>query len=241
MPALFINPETRTVAIAYRLEALLGEDGRPTAQRVPSLAVFDRAHLELMELDTFRLTPQRGVTSPRLRELRDSTAEVSLRSDAVREHLAAAAAARAAHEAEALSLRKVDAAIQHTHIRALLALIGPRNRWVSSDAHDAIAVYLAGETPSRVESYLPQPEAELRLVRWQCVLYFELIAGHASTFTKWDALRAIRARGVNMNQPNALRLIDDYCDRLARAGYLERARSYNDWPAYRPTTTGAWW
>lgn len=241
MPVLFINPETRTVAIAFHLEALLDANGRPSTQRLHSLTVVDRAHLELAELDTLRLTPQRGVTSPRLRELRDSTAEVSRHNDAIRAELAAAEAARATQAAEALSLRKVDVAPQHARIRAMLATIGPRNRWGSSDAHDAIAAHLASDTPSRIDSYLPQPESEPRLIRWQCVLYFEMIAGHASSFTKWDALRTIKAAGVNMNQPNALRLIDDYCDRLTRAGYLTHTRSYKDWPAYAPTTKGAWW
>lgn len=241
MPVLFINPETATVAIAFHLEALLGDNGRPTSQRLPSLAVVDHAHLELTDLHTLRLTPHLGVTSPRLRELRDSTTSLALHNTAIRDHLAELAAAHAARAAEALALRKVTVSPEHERIRAMLATIGPGNRWGSSDAHDAIATYFANDTPSRIESYLPQPGSAPRLIRWQCVLYFALIAGHASTFTKWDALRTIKAAGVNMNQPNALRLIDDYCDRLIRVGHLTDARSYNDWPAYAPTAEGAWW
>lgn len=241
MPVLFINPETTTVAIAFHLEALLHANGYPTTRRLPSLAVVGHALLELVELDTMRLTPQRGVTSPRLRELRDTTAEVSRHNASIRADLTAAEAARATHAAEALSRRKVDAIADHARIRAMLATIGPGNRWGSSGAPDAIAIYLAEDTPSRIDSYLPQPWSEPRLTRWQCVLYFELIAGRTSPFTKWDALRAIKDAGVNMNQPNALRLIDDYCERLTYDGYLERVRTYNDWPGYTPTTKGAWW
>ena len=240
-PVLFINPENTTVAIAFTLEAPLGPDGRPTALRLPSLAVADRAHLELADLHTLRLTPHRGVTSPRLRELRDNTTAIALHNSAIRARLADFAASQAARAAEALSVRKVDAATEHVHIRELLRTIGPGNRWGRSDAHDAIAAYLAGDHPSRVETYYPQPGSAPRLTRWQCVLYFELIAGRTSTFTKWDAVRAIKSAGVNMNQPDALRLVDGYCEHLTKAGYLEWARTHNGWPGYTPTTTGAWW
>lgn len=241
MPVLFINPENTTVAIAFTLEAPLGPDGRPTALRLPSLAVVDRAHLELVDLHTLRLTPHRGVTSRRLRELRDNTTVLTRHNTAVREHLAELAAAQAAQAAAALSARMRVASTEHAHIRKMLRTVGPANRWATSDAHDAVAAYVARDTPSRIESYYPHPDSAPRLIRWQCVLYFEQIAGCTATFTKWDALRTIRSAGVNMNQPNALRLVDDFCDLLIDSGHLEPARTRNDWPGYTPTVKGAWW
>ena len=79
------------------------------------------------------------------------------------------------------------------------------------------------------------------LVRWQCVLYFGLIAGRAEPFGTREAHRAITRYGARMDNKTAYRDIARYLYRLCDDGFLRQRPGQGRYPAFQPTISGAWW
>ncbi|WP_430868318.1 competence protein CoiA family protein [Demequina aurantiaca] len=238
MPLLFINPEQRAIAIGTELEEWLSDTDEWGSRDVTVPASSQYADLEVHRLESFGADPKAGITSPRLEELFQTRDRLQLHNSQVIANRAAAAARAKTLRLERERTWKLKRAPEQQRIRELL---GRDQRWNRSEAHSAIVDYFNAYLRDRILSYQGDTAGNFWLTQWQCVVYFDLIAGQSNIFGVFDAKRAIQSRGVNMGQPDALKIIARYLHYLADNGYLQRvtgARGYYD---FKPTEGGAWW
>lgn len=231
LPLLFINPERNAIAIAYTTTALLDEHARPTRRTAHTLEVTGPAQLEIHPISSFQLSRIEGITSTRLRELRASTDTVRAHNDAMRELAASRAAAAAAEHATRRALERAREQALRDRITALMAEQHRIRTLVDAGdpaAHNAIATYFAGnDVPLEID------RTTGTFVRWQARIYFHLVAGTNDHLSKFDALRLVRRELLDGHtQPQALALIDEYCQRLITLGHLH--------PNGRATFKGRW-
>ncbi len=59
----------------------------------------------------------------------------------------------------------------------------PNERWGHSDAHQAIVAHFGNYLMGRIQTYAAGPADLTYLTRWQCVVYFDLIAGKSNAFS----------------------------------------------------------
>jgi hypothetical protein len=114
-------------------------------------------------------------------------------------------------------------------------------RWSQSEALALIKTYFGDHLDQRID-WIDNPTAPPGLlVKWQCIIYFDLIAGRATPFGTRDAFKGITGRGVNMGQPDAFKMIARYLYWLRDEGYLRTQPGLSRYPTFIATSTGAWW
>ncbi|MDY7543363.1 MULTISPECIES: competence protein CoiA family protein [unclassified Cryobacterium] len=245
---MFINPEQELIAVAVGrgrvFKAALDGYGD---EEVQVCDVLDAAILELRPLAEFRPTNGRGLGGNWLDGL-------YTRSDNLRRHNESERARaveqreRAAREWERIRLEKIARQTKWEERRRpeqekIRSLFSSVERWGRSEALASITSYFGDFLRDRIEMNENPTAPSVRLIRWQCVVYFDLIAGRDKEFGTRDAYNAIIRRGVNMGQPDAFKQIASYLYRLEEDGYVRRLPDYrrDSFPRFIPTTSGAWW
>lgn len=238
---LFINPdpERQQIALAAgtdrKFDAALDTfDG----DRISVLYNLDHAQLAVYPLADFRADLERGFTS-------DVLDELYARSHWLRSHNKTARALvleirerRKREWAERQQRWELRRAPQQARIRELFTRV---DRWSKSDALDAIKVYFGEHLKGRIRRN-PTPNAAPDLLeRWQCVIYFDLIAGQQTPFGTREAYRALQRRGVRMDEKTAFRDIARYLYELCEEDFLRQQPGYGKYPSFQPTISGAWW
>lgn len=238
MPLLFVNPEQRSIAIGTASEWWLSEDETAEDVVVRTWATGTYARLEVYSLSVFGAGLKWGIESERLIVLGDDLARLRSHNAEVKALRLRRAAEKAARQAEKQQSWERHRAPQQEHIRSLFGAV---DRWNRSDAHEAVVDYFGKYLNYRIAHYQAGVDGPSRLTHWQCVIYFDLIAGRAASFSIREAHNSIVARGVRMGQPDAYRLIASYLHNLANEGYLDEVYPRRRFPEFKPTTTGAWW
>ena len=230
----FLNPELERVGVA------VGEDDRYSVEHESywgeRTVVWDmsrRAVLQLLPLGESRPSMVRGLTSDWLSALYEQTDELRTHNIDARARAAENQERRVREKAQRKKRWAEERGEVHWRIRAAL---GNVERWSRSEALALIRGYFSGYLAGRIET---KPDG--LLVRWQCVVYFDFIAGYDKPFGVRDAYQQIVRRGVNMGQPDAFKIISRYLYRLEDAGYLERAASVGKFPVFVATESGARW
>nr|WP_255506759.1 competence protein CoiA family protein [Cryobacterium sp. BB736] len=241
---LFINPDPdrRQIAIAvgadWRIDAQIGQ---PTDRAIEVLHSLERSRLEVHQLEDFHANLRRGLVSDRLEQLYEQ-------SDRLRSHNALARVravefrARVVRErAEQQQRWEARRAPQQASIRDLL---GGVERWSKSEALVAIQQYFGPDLQflnGRIDRNTTPGAPPDLLIRWQCVVYFDLIAGQSTPFGTREAYNAIKRRGVKMDEKIAFRDVARFLYELASEGFLHQRPGYGKYPTFQPTASGAWW
>lgn len=238
---LFINPdpEQQQIAVAVGGDRLFdAATDRYRPEPVEVLHQLDRAQLQIYNLTEFKADLRWGFTSEALTGLYE-------RSEGLRSQNAAALEAvvqrkeRERREQQArLQAQKVIRAPQLADIRLLL---GGVERWSKSEAHAAIVEYFGDRLNGRIDLNSSPSAPPGLLVRWQCVLYFEMVAGQDKLFTTRDAYHAVLRSGVKLDQEKGFRDTYRYLTRLCPLGVLRERPGYGRFPSYQATSVGAWW
>ncbi len=236
-PVMFINPEQRAIGIATSNEWI--DDGSATLRSSATIEVWDqflRASLSIAPLEDFRPS-RRGIASDWLSQLYGQTKDLRDRNEASRRHTVETqqrevAAAQAELKAWIFKRRP-----QQEQIRHQFATV---QRWNRSDALASINAYFGGNLRDRIDSNGDAGPGTNALVRWQSVVYFDLVAGRSREFGVREAFAAIKARGVNMGQPDAFKLIAIHLHGLVDLGFLDRTDGYGQYPRFVSTEEGAW-
>jgi hypothetical protein len=232
----FINPLTRMLGIAT------SEANEYSAEldgwREGTVSVWDtigrRARIEIYPLTDFEVQMSRGLGGGRLTELYKQTASLRKRNISA-PPLAKEAWARKEEEDAAHKTLRSE---QQLKIRAVLGWGG---RWSQSAALAEIKAYF-GTRPNRRFHEISDPGAPAGLlVRWQCVIYFTLIAGQNKPFGALDAVKSMRAHKVSTADPGVFKAVARWLCELEEFGLLERIYPPGKYPSWRPTEDGTWW
>lgn len=237
-PVMFINPESELIGVA------VGSDRRffaePDQRSADPVSVLDRlrgSSVGVRPLDEFRATTKLGFTSNWLNELHCATSELRSHNADQKIQVLAIEERQRREDAEHLQ-RLIQRRRPRQHrIRRLLAEPG---RWSRSEAVPAIHEYFDVPAWRRIDLQNDAGPEQASFVRWQCVLYFELIAGRSAPFGTKDAYDAIRRGGVRMGQPDAFKLVAKYLYRLEEDEFVSRGPSRGRYPTFIPTVKGAW-
>lgn len=236
---MFINPTERLIGVAVGTDQRF--DAAIDAYREERFSVLDKpqfAELKLRPLEDFRPSPRTGLGGEWLDWMYEKTHALRAHNHSA---LIEAAAIRERRKREAEAKRRAwetRRTFQQQKIRDVLSV---RARWSQSDALALITGYFGEYLDQRIE-WIDNPTAPPGLlVKWQCVIYFDLIAGRTTPFGTRDAFKAITARNVNMGQPDAFKLIARYLYRLRDEGYLRVLPGLSRYPSFVATPTGAWW
>ena len=239
-PLLFINPDPDQGAIAIAI----GRDAQFDAdlddyrdEDVDVTYVLSRARLEVRPLSEFRADLTRGLTS----DLLDGLCRQSLWLPANNR----SEKARAAEIRERQRLQKEVRQKNWESLRApqqgrIRELLGEEGRWSKSQALAAIKSYFGDYLGDRIDP-IRDPFAVGLPVRWQCVLYFEMIAGNSEPFDTRTAYRRVKTRGFRFDEKNAFKETSSYLYRLEERGFLRIAPGLRRYPMFKPTISGAWW
>ena len=173
-----------------------------------------------------------------LAKLYAHTAELRAHNEAAHAEVVANRARRAREKAEQQQRWEAKRGALQARIRDAL---GSVERWSRSEAHALITDYLSDYLRGRIDVNTNVTVPARLLVRWQCVVYFDFIAGQSKPFGVRDACHQIVRREVNMGQPDAFELIAIHLYKLETAGYLKRTAPYGKFPVFVATESGAWW
>ena len=234
---MFINPEQQVLGVATSDGWF--DDESADWRNGASVEVWDqfaRASLSIFPLQDFRPS-RRGIASEWLNHIYGQTQDLRDRN--------------AASKQRAFELREQKAADAHAELMAWVARRRPQQeqirqqfetvqRWNKSDALTSISAYFDGNLRERINLNGMAGDGSNALVRWQSVVYFDLIAGRNREFGVREAFSAIEGRGVNMGQPDSFKLIAVYLHRLTDLGFLDRTDEYGRYPRFVATEDGAW-
>ena len=244
-PLLFLNPDTAAIGVVVGNRApFVAERETKTSVRVPVLDTYEQAELRFYPLAQFEIHPVLGLISDDLTSLREATMSLRKQDEEQRElerilqererREAIENEERQQREAAGRLARRIEErAPRIEEIRTLLDGPGP---WERSDAVGAIWVYLGGRLGGRFDLHRGLQHESVP-VRWQCAIYFDLIAGREEGFSVRDALEAIHRRSIDMGQSDASILIAGYLDTLVRSNALRQGQA----SFFIPTEHGAWW
>ncbi|TFC88376.1 hypothetical protein E3T24_02555 [Cryobacterium sp. TmT2-59] len=238
---MFINPELELIAVAVGQGRVFEEalDGYGD-EEVQVCDVLKDAILDLRPLAEFRPTNGRGLGGDWLDGLYARTDNLRRHNESERRR---AAERRERTRLEKIARQKKWEERRRPEQEKIRRLFESVERWGRSEALASIAAYFGGFLRDRIEMNENPTAPSVRLMRWQCVVYFDLIAGRDKEFGTRDAYNAIIRRGVNMGQPDAFKQVARYLYRLEEDGYLRRLPDYrrDSFPRFVPTTSGAWW
>lgn len=238
---LFINPDPdrHEIAVAVGEDFQFNAESEALGPLRPTLSHLHEARLEIHTLDSFRADPQHGMTSTRLHQLYEQSKW--LQQHNVRERARVGELRERKRLAREARQRTWEArrSPQQARIRDLLSTA---DRWSRSDALATIKDYFGDHLRDRIKRvYAAQAPDGLSLIHWQCVIYFDLIAGQSAEFGVPAAVHAIDRRGLRMNESTKWRDVARYLHTLADAGFLNQPPGQGRFPTFVPTVTGAWW
>lgn len=240
VPLLFINPETRQLALAVSwVSSFSAEIGAETLPpEVPVLGGADGAVLEVYPLKHFRLG-RPALTSARIAKLLDNAHELPvyneqqrrlyaerLERDRLREE-----ARRAQQAAQWERVRKRREA-QIGAIRAALHVAAP---WgASHPAAPLIEQFLNGRRPRDLGR-------SGQLEQWKCVAYFFHIAGQLEApFSVKDVADSLYRHRIRLGQ-GTYKTIGRWLHGLVDEEFLYEGRGTDGFPIYKPHFNGTWW
>lgn len=250
---LFINPiaEPSLVAIAigkdHYFDALA--DGIEYRRGpVDVLHVVDDARLAVMSLDEFALDTVHGFTNDLLTRLRKAGEALRAHNEYQRENSAEIrAAAERAREAKEAAWEARQASWEahrrpiQSRIRELLAGV---ERWGTSAALAEIQRYFGPDLTylkERIDLNASPTAAPDQLIHWQCVVYFNLVAGQSKRFGVRDAYGVALRHGLKVDSHNPFKVVARYLYKLEELGLVERWPGPARFPLFVPTRSGAWW
>jgi hypothetical protein len=238
-PLMFINPGEGLIAVAvgaaWRFDA---ETERDIGEPVQVWHDLTPGTLALRPLLEFEVSKSRGLGGLWLKQLEDRTRAVHAHNTAEHARVAATNERKRREAQERQRAWEARRAPQQERIREAFDQV---ERWSRSEALNEAKVYFGEYLRGRID-VIDNPTAPAGLlVRWQTVVYFDLVAGREKPFGTRDAYNTILRRKVKMGQPDAFTLISRYLYELEDHDYIRRAPGYAKYPSFRPTTSGAWW
>lgn len=245
-PLFFIRPLDDHAEIACALGRarrlhLQGMDLVPSPEDEHVIDDTDHPLLLIDAIKTFRLDQRHGLTSDALDALRSNTLSLRRHNEQVKK-IAENRRARAARERKEKQERwEARRRLAQESIRREL-LSG--ERWSRSTALQAIRQYFGEDLKylkERIDFDYGTTFPNGVLVRWQCVVYFELIAGRETPFGVRDAYGLLRRRGITIEANKLFTEVARYLHRLRREGFLRERPGLDRYAMFQPTTSGAWW
>jgi len=236
----FINPLQEKLGIATGQAYQFSSDGN--GWRKGTVAVLDeigyRGMIETHALGEFEVRMSRGLGGGRLDELYEQTAILRLGNAA--EHASVEATRLREHKQQEARLQ-VQKRLRKQQLPRIRALIRQSGRWSKSAALAEIKTYLGPQPDSRIDLITDPGAADGLLSRWQCVIYFTLIAGRDAQFGTRDAVQSLKTHEVSTANPDIYKVVARWLYALADAGALDYAPSSGRYPRWQPTERGAWW
>lgn len=244
---MFINPIEQMIGIVSDVE--LAYDAETDDYSGREYDVWDslghEPELKIVVLSGLEATRWKGLRGGWLGHLYSQTAELREHNNSERARRAqieetqrkAAEAKKRVAEAKQKSweARRIP---QQYRIRIGLR---DKGRWSRSEALAEIITYFDGYRRNRIDLINDPGAAPGLLLRWQCVIYFSLIAGQAKPFGTTNAVQALKTHRIATGQTDLFRTTTRWLYELETEGYLERAQSDTKYPAWQPTISGAWW
>lgn len=240
VPLLFINPETRQLALATSwvssFSADIGAETLPPD--VPVLGSADGAVLEVYPIEHFRLG-RPALTSDRIAKLLDNARELPVYNEGQRrlyaerlERERLREEARRAQQAAQWEGGRKRREAQIEAIRAALQVAAP---WgASHPAVPLIEQFLNGRRPRDLGR-----SGELE--QWKCVAYFFHIAGQIDVqFGVKDVADTLYRHRIRLGQ-GTYKTIGRWLHDLDDEGFLFGGRGADGFPIFTPHFNGAWW
>ena len=235
---MFLNPDQGLVGTAVGISHPY--DVTAESHRPDEVQVFDElgsARLQTRLLIDLRVSATLGLGGEWLESLYSRTAALNTYNSAALTKIEGNRERRRQEQDAKQRTWEIRRRPQQAQIRELLGAV---DRWSKSDAFKEIRSYFGDHLKGRIEYHLdPNSPPEL-LVRWQCIIYFDLIAGSAQPFGAREAFRAIERRNVGMNI-NGFKQVVRYLYRLERDGFIRQLPGSGRYPMYSSTTSGSWW
>lgn len=196
-------------------------------------------------MSEFQATTNRGFSSGWLEQLytqtanlrAHNTAEIARLNEVRARKQKALEARQEAWEARQKSW-ETRRAPQQERIRQLLRIQG---RWSKSGALAQIQAYFDGHVENRIHPVPDLNAAAGLLVRWQCVIYFDLIAGRANKFSTTNAVNSLKSLQVPTADPDLFRRAAGWLYGLEKGGYIRQVPTGSRYPVWEPTLSGAVW
>ena len=136
---------------------------------------------------------------------------------------------------------QVQKVLRNQQLPRIRALIRQSGRWSQSAALAEIKTYLGPQPDGRIDLVVDPGAPDGLLARWQCVVYFTLIAGRDAGFGTRDAVQSLKTHEVSTANPDIYKVVARWLYALADADALDYAPSSSQYPRWQPTERGAWW
>lgn len=237
---MFINPIEEKIGIAT------GEDFQYSAETEEygyrAIEVWDKvgrwSTLVIQALSTFEASPTRGLTGDFLGRLYERTE--ALRKRNIYE-LGRVAEVRERKRLQREEMKRKWPGIRAPRQEAIRVLLKEGGSdWGSSKALRAMRNYFRTHTKGRFDGEYDRGTGTFAPYRWQCIVYFNLIAGQDSEFDTISAAKTLKAHGIVPGRSD-LTAISRWLYELGENGFIKRAASISKFPVWKPTESGAWW
>lgn len=235
---LFLNPDLGVVGAAVGVGHPFDADAvRYLDERVPVFNELAALRPEIRSLSELRPKTRHGLGGEWLEALYARTAALGV-------HNTNAMAQAAGNRERQRQKREVNQRTWEVRRRPqqerIRALFGGVERWSRSEALAEIRAYFGVHLKARIDHIVNPTSPPELLVRWQCVIYFELIAGQSNPFGARDAFRAIERRGIGMST-DGFKQVVRYLYQLEEGGFVRQMPGCGRYSTFVPTTSGAWW
>lgn len=235
---MFLNPDLGVVGAAVGVGHPFDADAdRYLDERVPVFNELASARLEIRSLTELRPSTRHGLGGEWLEALYARTSALDVHNTTA---LAHAAENRERQRQEREVKQRTWELRRRPQQERIRALFGGVERWSRSEALAEIRAYFGVHLKGRIDYIVNPTSPPELLVRWQCVIYFELIAGQSNPFGARDAFRAIERRGIGMST-DGFKQVVRYLYQLEEGGFLRQMPGYGRYSTFAPTTSGAWW
>jgi len=235
---MFLNPDLGVVGAAVGVGHPFDADAdRYLDERVPVFNQLTSARLEIRSLSELRPSTRYGLGGEWLEALYARTAALGVHNTTA---LALAAENRQRQRQEREAKQRTWEIQRRPQQERIRVLFGGVERWSRSEALAEIRAYFGVHLKGRIDCIVNPTSPPELLVRWQCVIYFELIAGQSNPFGARDAIRAIERRGIGMSA-DGFKQVVRYLYQLEKDGFLRQMPGYGRYSTFAPTTSGAWW
>lgn len=235
---MFLNPDLGVIGAAIGVGHPFDADAdRYLDERVPVFNELASARLEIRSLAELRPSTRHGLGGEWLEALYARTAALGVHNTTA---LAQAAENRERQRQEREVKQRTWEVRRRPQQERIRAVFGDVERWSRSEALAEIRAYFGSHLKGRIDYIVNPTSPPELLVRWQCVIYFELIAGQSNPFGARDAFRAIERRGIGMST-DGFKLVVRYLYQLEEGGFLRQMPGYGRYSTFVPTISGAWW
>jgi len=235
---MFLNPDLGVVGAAVGVGHPFDADAdRYLDELVPVFNELASARLEIRSLTELRPSTRHGLGGEWLDALYARAAALRVHNTTA---LAQAAENRERQRQEREVKQRAWEARRRPQQKRIRALFGGVRRWSRSEALAEIRAYFGVHLKGRIDYIVNPTSAPELLVRWQCVIYFELIAGQSNPFGARDAFRAVERRGIGTST-EGFKPVVRYLYQLEEGGFLRQMPGYGRYATFAPTLSGAWW